>query len=212
MFPKTSARDVCHPLTLSSIFPQHQILTIPPLMVPAKQSDSTITTNSNSDNCRALDLSHRRKEVSSSSSSLSNNGRQLMVFGVSPVLSITNEAHNQRSFLNCQDLTLPAISPPPSTSSSLEKPPHSYIGLIAMAILSSHEKRKTLSEIYEWIMCNYSYFKWRGTGWRNSIRHNLSLNDCFVKINRAPNGKGHYWAIHPVGIWHLNIIVNIYKI
>lgn len=87
---------------------------------------------------------------------------------------------------------------PDSTASIVLKPPHSYIGLIAMAILSGTEQQKTLSEIYEWIAENYPYFRWRGTGWRNSIRHNLSLNDCFVKANRASNGKGHYWAIHPV--------------
>ncbi|VDO76962.1 unnamed protein product [Haemonchus placei] len=77
------------------------------------------------------------------------------------------------------------------------KPQHSYIGLIAMAILSSPDKKMVLSEVYEWIMMHYPYFRTRGSGWRNSIRHNLSLNDCFVKAGRAANGKGHYWAVHP---------------
>lgn len=39
------------------------------------------------------------------------------------------------------------------------KPRHSYIGLIAKAILSTNEKRMLLSEIYDWIGTNYSYFK-----------------------------------------------------
>ncbi|KAI1701336.1 forkhead domain-containing protein [Ditylenchus destructor] len=85
------------------------------------------------------------------------------------------------------------------------KPPHSYIGLIAMAILSGEEQQMTLAEIYQWIENNYAYFRWRGatvaaSGWRNSIRHNLSLNECFVKAGRASNGKGHYWQIHPANI------------
>lgn len=77
------------------------------------------------------------------------------------------------------------------------KPQHSYIGLIAIAILSSPESKLVLSDIYQHILDNYPYFRSRGPGWRNSIRHNLSLNDCFVKSGRSANGKGHYWAVHP---------------
>jgi hypothetical protein len=80
------------------------------------------------------------------------------------------------------------------------KPQHSYIGLIAMAILSSPEKKLVLSDIYQHILEHYPYFRRRGPGWRNSIRHNLSLNDCFVKSGRSANGKGHYWAIHPANL------------
>jgi len=80
------------------------------------------------------------------------------------------------------------------------KPSQSYIGLIAMAILSSKERKLVLSDIYQWILDHYAYFRYRGPGWRNSIRHNLSLNDCFVKADRSANGKGHYWAIHPANV------------
>lgn len=80
------------------------------------------------------------------------------------------------------------------------KPQHSYIGLIAMAILSSPDSKLVLSDIYQYILDNYPYFRTRGPGWRNSIRHNLSLNDCFIKAGRSANGKGHYWAIHPANI------------
>ncbi|CAH1716037.1 unnamed protein product [Aphis gossypii] len=80
------------------------------------------------------------------------------------------------------------------------KPQHSYIGLIAMAILGSTEGKLVLSDIYQYILDNYPYFRTRGPGWRNSIRHNLSLNDCFVKAGRSANGKGHYWAIHPANV------------
>ncbi|XP_034252844.1 forkhead box protein I2 [Thrips palmi] len=80
------------------------------------------------------------------------------------------------------------------------KPQHSYIGLIAMAILSSPDTKLVLSDIYQYILDNYPYFRTRGPGWRNSIRHNLSLNDCFIKAGRSANGKGHYWAIHPANV------------
>ena len=77
------------------------------------------------------------------------------------------------------------------------KPQHSYIGLIAMSILSSGDKKLVLADIYQYILDNFPYFRHRGPGWRNSIRHNLSLNDCFIKAGRASNGKGHFWAVHP---------------
>lgn len=80
------------------------------------------------------------------------------------------------------------------------KPQHSYIGLIAMAILSTADHKLVLSDIYQHILDNYPYFRSRGPGWRNSIRHNLSLNDCFIKAGRSANGKGHYWAIHPANL------------
>ena len=57
-----------------------------------------------------------------------------------------------------------------------------------------------LSDIYQWILDNYPYFRKRGPGWRNSIRHNLSLNDCFIKAGRSANGKGHYWAVHTANV------------
>lgn len=79
------------------------------------------------------------------------------------------------------------------------KPCQSYIGLIAQAILSSVNRQLVLSDIYAYIQKKYPYFKER-IGWNNSIRHNLSLNDCFVKGDRAPNGKGHFWYIHPANL------------
>ena len=77
-----------------------------------------------------------------------------------------------------------------------EKPTLSYIALIAMAILSTEQKKMNLSEIYAYIEEHYPYYRRKGPGWRNSIRHNLSLNDCFVKVGRCSNGKGNYWGIH----------------
>nr|XP_028569866.1 forkhead box protein D3-like [Podarcis muralis] len=82
----------------------------------------------------------------------------------------------------------------------LDKPNQSYIALISTAILSSPEKKLLLSDIYQWIMDKYPYFKNKEKSWRNSVRHNLSLNECFIKAGRSDNGKGHYWAIHPANL------------
>ncbi|TRZ07405.1 hypothetical protein HGM15179_019701 [Zosterops borbonicus] len=91
----------------------------------------------------------------------------------------------------------PARSPPGPAG---DKPAQSYIALISTAILSSPEKKLLLSDIYQWIMDNYPYFKNKEKSWRNSVRHNLSLNECFVKAGRSDNGKGHFWAIHPANL------------
>ncbi|XP_061116125.1 forkhead box protein O3a [Conger conger] len=80
----------------------------------------------------------------------------------------------------------------------------SYADLITKAIESSPEKRLTLSQIYDWMVRCVPYFNDKGdsnssAGWKNSIRHNLSLHSRFVRVQNEGTGKSSWWTINPDG-------------
>ncbi|XP_054841756.1 forkhead box protein N2 [Eublepharis macularius] len=84
--------------------------------------------------------------------------------------------------------------------SATSKPPYSFSLLIYMAIEHSPNKSLPVKEIYSWILERFPYFATAPTGWKNSVRHNLSLNKCFRKVERSHgkvNGKGSLWCVDP---------------
>ncbi|KAM6912215.1 forkhead box protein O3a [Xenentodon cancila] len=107
---------------------------------------------------------------------------------------------------------IPGAAPCGSASQQLRKSSarrnawgnYSYADLITQAIESSPEKRLTLSQIYDWMVRSVPYFKDKGdsnssAGWKNSIRHNLSLHSRFVKVQNEGTGKSSWWMVNPEG-------------
>ena len=74
-----------------------------------------------------------------------------------------------------------------------KKPPFTYTELIEHALRERGEL--TVSAIYQWISEHFPYYKSNDDRWKNSVRHNLSINPHFRKGSKAPHGAGHLWAI-----------------
>ncbi|KAK4874461.1 hypothetical protein RN001_013821 [Aquatica leii] len=129
-------------------------------------------------------------------------------------LTSLNWLHNITNIMAVPNLPTPPISPkpkkkpPPNAQEDLtininfykkngdKKPPFSYATLICMA-MGKNGNKMTLSAIYQWIRENFLYYKKADPSWQNSIRHNLSLNKCFVKVARSKDepGKGGFWRL-----------------
>nr|AUR44898.1 foxh1 [Andrias davidianus] len=78
------------------------------------------------------------------------------------------------------------------------KPPYSYLAMTALVIQNSPEKKMKLSQILKEISTLFPFFKGDYQGWKDSIRHNLSSNDCFQKVLKdpgKPQSKGNFWVV-----------------
>ncbi|XP_016370682.1 forkhead box protein O3-like [Sinocyclocheilus rhinocerous] len=114
---------------------------------------------------------------------------------------------SQHALPACNDSSINGLIPQQPRKSSARRNAwgnYSYADLITQAIESSPEKRLTLAQIYDWMVRNVPYFKDKGdsnssAGWKNSIRHNLSLHSRFVRVQNEGTGKSSWWMVNPDG-------------
>ncbi|KAG8212907.1 hypothetical protein J3R82DRAFT_11259 [Butyriboletus roseoflavus] len=80
-----------------------------------------------------------------------------------------------------------------------EKPSTPLPMLVKLAIYGSPKKQLTLQEIYIELEKRFEWFREHKNqkAWKNSIRHNLSLNQVFQHVPRPVTepGKGSYWQL-----------------
>ncbi|TPX16342.1 uncharacterized protein E0L32_003991 [Thyridium curvatum] len=70
------------------------------------------------------------------------------------------------------------------TASAAAEADEPYAQLIFKAFMSVPTHAMTIQELYQWFRDNTNKAKGQGQGWQNSIRHNLSMNDAFIKRER----------------------------
>ncbi|XP_048255113.1 forkhead activin signal transducer 3-like [Haliotis rufescens] len=79
------------------------------------------------------------------------------------------------------------------------KPPYTYLGMMVAAIQSTTDKRLTLVGIQDALQTMFPFFQGQYKGWKDSVRHNLSHNPCFIKSSRAQTKKkssnGCFWTV-----------------
>ncbi|KAG8224809.1 hypothetical protein J437_LFUL002255 [Ladona fulva] len=95
--------------------------------------------------------------------------------------------------LNSPVLTSNMHSKSQGCNSVLRKPPFTYTEMIEQALSESGEL--TVSGIYNWISKHFPFYKANDDRWKNSVRHNLSINPHFKKGCKARHGAGHLWTI-----------------
>ena len=117
--------------------------------------------------------------------------------GILPEKRSCSDQYSCKDALTCSEKVIETRADVIENSNENRDNSLSYIGMIATAILRSPETKLTLAGIYTYMEKHFYGILSNRPGWRNTVRHNLSLHECFVKGEIAAEGKGRFWRIHP---------------
>ncbi|XP_017768124.1 PREDICTED: uncharacterized protein LOC108556500 [Nicrophorus vespilloides] len=118
----------------------------------------------------------------------------IKILGGLPEIKISEQQFGDGQKMLYQEPKLPSSSSQTTYRySGPKKPPFTYTELIEHALVEKGEL--TVSGIYQWISDHFPFYKQNDDRWKNSVRHNLSINPHFRKGSKAVHGAGHLWTI-----------------